>query len=176
MATIPRRRRPAPAPYALAPFDAVLADLVARWAPTADDCWRVAPRTAPPLTPAKVRAWGREGEAMILRRTADDAPLGYAELNRLNRIQKTYWIGHVLVDPAERGQGIGTVLIRLLLRRAFNAKGASRVSLVVFPDNPAAIACYKAAGMSADGWETHSFPAYGRREQLIRFVASPPRR
>ncbi|MCA9244804.1 MAG: GNAT family N-acetyltransferase [Phycisphaerales bacterium] len=171
MATIPRQRQ-SKAGYRLEAFGRDHAELVAAWAPTVDDCWRVAPRTAPPLSAAKVLEWGREGEPLSLFRVGAETPVAYAELNLLNRVQATYWIGHVLVDPAERGQGVGRELMRQVLWRAFNVRGASRVSLVVFPDNPAAIACYKSVGMNAEGWESHNFPAYGRRERLMRFVAT----
>jgi ribosomal protein S18 acetylase RimI-like enzyme len=80
------------------------------------------------------------------------------------------------VDPRHRGRGLGRQLTRLLLRRAFHRYGAWRVSLVVFPENAAAIASYRAAGMYEDGYERHYFASYSRRKRLLRMVAtSAPR-
>jgi ribosomal protein S18 acetylase RimI-like enzyme len=60
----------------------------------------------------------------------------------------------------------------MLLHRAFHLRGARRVSLVVFPENRVAVACYRAAGMHDDAFETHYFPAYRRRARLLRLAAT----
>lgn len=100
------------------------------------------------------------------------APVGYGELNLLNDARREFWLGHLIIDPAFRGMGLGVRLTRLLLRRAFVDHAASCVSLVVFPDNAAAVACYRAAGLYPSGFEQHAFEAYGTRERLLRMSAT----
>ena len=58
----------------------------------------------------------------------------------------TLRFGFVIVDPALRGRGIGREMLRLGLRFAFDLYGADKASLGVFENNPAAAACYRAAG------------------------------
>ena len=66
------------------------------------------------------------------------------------------------------GRGLGTHLTRLLLERAFNQQGARRVTLVVFPENHRALACYRAAGLREAGAEMHYFPPCDRRVRLLK--------
>ena len=82
--------------------------------------------------------------------------------------ERHFWLGHLIVDPRQRGRGLGTHLTRLLLERAFNQQGARRVTLVVFPENHRALACYRAAGLREAGAEIHYFPPCDRRVRLLK--------
>jgi len=61
--------------------------------------------------------------------------------------------GFVIVDPACRGKGYGREMLRLGIAYARETRGAKRIDLGVFANNPAAIRCYEALG----------FREYGRR-------------
>ena len=159
----------------LVKFDPAYADYVVRWVHGAREAFWLAPRTRPPLTAEKICAWQRDGRRPLMLIGPDRTiPLAYGELNILRRQRGEYWLGHLIVDPDLRGQKLGLRLTQLLLRRAFELHGATSVSLVVFPDNPAAIACYRSAGMRDVGSEYHFFPPYERRERLLRFVITRP--
>lgn len=54
--------------------------------------------------------------------------------------------GFVILDPTLRGQGLGKEMLTLALRMAFEVLKAQTVTLGVFENNPAACACYRAAG------------------------------
>ncbi len=54
----------------------------------------------------------------------------------------------VLVDPAERGKGVGKEMLRLALRYAFEISKADAVQLNVFSANVGAMKCYKGAGFT----------------------------
>jgi ribosomal protein S18 acetylase RimI-like enzyme len=156
----------------LAAFDLRHAARVVTWVRGPLEAYWLAPRTPPPLTVEKVRAWSRPGRSpFMLVAAAGRVPLAYGELNELLRRPSEYWLGHLIVDPRHRGRGLGRRLTELLLERAFHVCSARRVSLVVFRENRAAIATYRSAGMRADGCEWHRFASSGRSERLLRFVA-----
>jgi RimJ/RimL family protein N-acetyltransferase len=171
MAANPKPRKTPPL-CRLLPFDPRWAARIVSWVQSAQDAYWVAPRTVPPLTEREVLRWRRpDHEPHMLVADAEAGPIGYGELNRLRQGFRQYWLGHLVVDPASRGRGYGVALTRALLREAFESRGARRVTLVVFPENRAALACYQRAGMRIDGHETHTFAAYGRTEVLVRLAA-----
>ena len=168
------RRRPAPL-CRLAPFEPRWAASVVAWVSDARESYWLAPKTRPPLTVDEVLRWRKPDHDPYMLLLPDRCePVGYGELNRMTGVPRQYWLGHLIVATAERGRGLGIQLTRLLLQEAFEQRGARRVTLVVFQDNLRALDCYRAAGMVDDGYEWHTFPAYGRRECLVRLVARTP--
>ena len=159
------------AALSLCPFDATWADLVCSWVRDAQEAYWLAPTTPPPLTPDDIRSWCRAGRMpLVLCPGQPHRPVAYGELNLLDGGRSHYWLGHLIVDPARRGCGLVQELARQLLGRAFRGLAAARVSLVVFPENERAIACYRKVGFRADGWEVHDFGAYARRVRLLRMA------
>ncbi len=156
---------------ALRRFDCRNAALVASWVGDAREAEWLAPRTAPPITAEKILNWQEAGRQPFELVREDVAVVGYGELNILRSRPHEYWLGHLLIDPEQRGRGLGTALVRLLLERAFNWHAARRVVLVVFTDNKPAIAAYRAAGMRDDGYESHYFAPYQRDVRLLRMDA-----
>ena len=173
MAVNPGIRDATAPPCRLVPFDSARAELVLSWPRDAREVYWLAPKTHPPLTTAEILRWRKPGHDPYMLLEADrEEPIGYGELNGLGGRRRQYWLGHLIVDPAHRGRGCGVLLTRLLLREAFERRGARRVTLVVFPENRRALTCYRAAGMGEDGYETHTFAAYGRQECLVRLAAT----
>lgn len=156
----------------LDPFDRRCAELVASWVLGPREAYWLAPHTWPPIDARKVLSWaGRGRQALQLVPVGQRLPCGYGELNALDAERGEYWLGHLIVSPLWRGRGIGRQLVRSMLTYGFARLGAQRISLVVFDDNAPAIASYRSAGMYMDGFESHEFAAYGRRERLVRMVA-----
>jgi len=60
-------------------------------------------------------------------------------------------IGRVLIDPACRGGGLGTALMREVVRIGFDELGLHRLQLAVYDFNTPAIACYQQAGFVIEG-------------------------
>jgi len=155
----------------LQPFDPAHADLVASWITSNLEAYWLAPQTPPPLTGDRIRRWSApDHEALQLCPPHDRRPVAYGELNILDVYRHAYWLGHLIVDPSLRGRGIGRELTRRLIQRARACYGAMQVSLVVFPANLAAIACYRAAGLVPDGYELHDLHPYGQRVRLLRMT------
>jgi len=166
---------PSSAVLRLEPFRPECAPRVASWVRDEQEAYWIAPRTPPPITAGTVLSWSSPARrALLLMQTGQSAPLGYGELNLLDAVQGSYWLGHLLIDPQRRGCGLGRALTHLLLQRAFSHLGARRVCLVVFEENAAAVACYRAAGLHPDGHEWHYFAPYQRRARLMRMVATSP--
>lgn len=172
MSAVPQPRAADESQTRLAPFEVCHADRVLSWVTTPQEMYWLAPKTRPPLTARDVMSWQAPGhQPFMLLRATPGVPVGYGELNALTGVPHSYWLGHLLVDPAQRGCGYGVALTRRLLERAFVHAGATRVTLVVFPENAAAVHCYERAGLRRDGYEAHYFEVYKRREQLLRMVA-----
>ncbi|NLG43263.1 MAG: GNAT family N-acetyltransferase [Phycisphaerae bacterium] len=176
MALKPGRTNARPtAPYRLEPFDPSQAVLVASWVCDAHEAYWLAPKTAPPVTADDVRAWSRPGyEQLQLVPARGRIPIAYGELNVLDSRRGLYWLGHLLVAPQRRRCGVGAALTSALLNRAFSNYAAAAVTLVVFPDNAPARACYYRAGLREDGWEVHYLPPYQRRVRLLRMSIKRP--
>lgn len=166
-----RGRAAKPMSLCLCDFDALYASTVASWVRSDDELVWLAPRTLPPLTAAKVMAWGRQrANRYLLWNAASATPVGYTELNEMPGENAHFWIGHFLIAPPARGLGLGRKFVHALLWRAFNDLGAREVSLVVFPDNMPAIKSYEACGMNATGREIKHFKERRRQFELIRMA------
>ncbi len=100
-----------------------------------------------------------------------DGPVAYGELNEMKHRADHFWLGHIVTDPAHRGRGFGTMLVRLLIDHAMHVESATKVSLIVFPDNTAAIRCYRRAGLRCMGAEYHQFGESNQRHKMLRFEA-----
>lgn len=164
---------------ALTPFRAAWADVVAGWVRTPQDAFWLAPRTAPPITGEKVRGWSARGrEQFVLRSNpagptaaaAEAPPLAYGELNLLNPQRRSFWLGHLIVDPEQRGRGLGKELTRRLVERGLRVHRARSIALVVFEENSAAVAAYRAAGLREECYEEHYLPPYHCTRRLLRMT------
>lgn len=163
-------------PFRLVRFDPQFAPRVAAWVSSPGELFHLTPTTPPPLTAEKVLAWCRPTDhPFMLMPRGSDCPCGYAELNPMRWHPDQFWIGHVILDPATRGQGVGTQFMELLADMGFETLGAQRLLLIVFPDNEPAIACYRRTGFELCGQEHHRFGPHRRRYRMLRFALEPCR-
>ena len=159
----------------LLPFHEGHGSTIADWVQTAEQLLWLAPATEMPLTMEKVVGWTRPGgQAFILTCDGDETPLGYGELNPMRRQPRHIWLGHAIVRPDQRGRGIGKALIQALVGYAFDRIGADRISLIVFPENTAAVECYRRVGFVPVGQEYHQFGRSKQRHQFLRLEILPP--
>ncbi len=159
----------------LEPFDPRQAASIAGWVETDRDLRWLAPSTPPPLTDAKVIGWQTSGrDTFVLTRDGNPESLGYGELNPMRREVNHFWLGHVIIRPDQRGQGVGRALVQALVDHAFRQLHAKEVSLIVFPDNLAAVQCYVRSGFTVVGEEYPRFGRNGHREKLLRLENKAP--
>ena len=156
-------------PYYLTPFDQMMAPVVAGWARAPQVLFWLAPSTPAPLTAAKVVGWaGPESGPRLFRRDDVLEPIGYLELNPMPGQPGHYWLGHCVIRPEQRGTGLGRLMIQLVLSEAFVTRAASRVSLMVFPENLAAYNCYLGVGFRAVSDQYKYFATTGRRYRMVQ--------
>lgn len=78
--------------------------------------------------------------------------VGHIELLAINRGNRSAIVGRVLIGPETlRGQGLGTEMVRAVLRIGFEELGLHRLGLHVFDFNASAIACYEKVGFRKEG-------------------------
>jgi RimJ/RimL family protein N-acetyltransferase len=84
--------------------------------------------------------------------TETEEVVGHIQLVAIDRENRSARIARVLVGPSQlRGRGIGTQMVRSLLRIGFEELGLHRIELGVFDFNKGAIACYEKAGFQREG-------------------------
>lgn len=155
--------------WGLALFRPWHAPTIARWVRTEQELRWLAPSTPPPLTAEKIVGWKKpDGAAFVLVKGGERAPWGYGEINRWQDCEQHVWLGHVIVRPDQRGRGLGGLLLRALLDEAFERRKSMRVALIVFPDNYAALRCYRRGGFNLSGEEHHQFGHTGPTHRLLR--------
>lgn len=78
----------------------------------------------------------------------------------------------VMVDPAERGKGIGKEMLRLAVKYAFDITKADVVQLMVFDANMAARKCYESVGFTVRSVNESAFTfgneVWGRINMVLR--------
>jgi len=157
----------------LAPCDPLFGPTVASWVRSAEELFLLAPSTRAPLTAAKVARWtARRGRPYLMFEGDDDQPIAYGELNPMVGETGHLWLGHLLVDPDRRRRGVGRRLTRLLVNRAFSIPGTVGLTLVVFPENVAAIRCYERSGFRLAGEQRQRFD--GMRRRMLRYQYDAP--
>ncbi len=159
----------------LIPFDNLYAPTVAGWVLDDRQLTWLAPSTKPPLTAVKVTKWIRpNGHRMLGLVQSNPLPIAYGELNPMMREPGHLWIGHVVVDPFYRQRGLGSHFVEAVCQFGWDNMGADKISLIVFPDNRAAIKCYRRVGFYEIGEEHHAFSDHGPRIRLLRLEIRNP--
>lgn len=162
--------------YELRPFSRIRASLVASWVRDSDELFWLAPQTPPPVSAEKVIGWtSRRGRPTLFWSSDWPEPIGYAEVNDFPGRPGELWIGHFILDPKQRGRGLGGTMLRLLLDQAFGALRAGRVALIVFPENVRAVRCYESGGMIAAGYQDKTFVSKPGVHKMVEMVIERPR-
>lgn len=94
--------------------------------------------------------------------------VGYITLRTPTDDSSEQRLGFVIVDDSKRGQGFGKTLVSMAIDYAFQKLGATKVSLGVFENNPAAIRCYESVGFHrVVRQETESYECLGETWNCI---------
>jgi [ribosomal protein S18]-alanine N-acetyltransferase len=130
-------------PLRLRPFPADAASIVSGWATTDEEVAMWCGHPAAPVPPGQINAWAREDGVQPFGLYRGGRLVAYGELWVDDR-EAEVELARLIVDPGERGQGLGRRLAAGLAGLARSRY--PRVFLRVHPDNVAAQRCYAAAG------------------------------
>lgn len=79
--------------------------------------------------------------------------IGHISLGNIDRVHKSARVGKVLVGSTEvRGKGIGSEMMKAILKIAFEELKLHKVTLGVFDFNTSAIRCYEKVGFVREGF------------------------
>lgn len=136
---------------ALLPFRREDAPTMARWLADPRVLAAAAPGWPHPVSATHIlREYFEDGSpAEHFRAALDGVTIGHAALRAT--AEASGHLYHILVDPLLHGRGFGGALMRAVCRLAFDERGLHRLTLYVFDDNAAAIACYLRAGFRIEG-------------------------
>ena len=139
----------------LRPLSADLAGVVSSWAQTAEEVFMWCGLPAAPVPAGQINAWADEDWVLPFGLYQDERLVAYGEL-WIDDDEAGVELARLIVDPAERGQGLGQRLVSGLADLARCTYPL--VFLRVVPRNIAARRCYAAAGFEpaepdqAAGW------------------------
>lgn len=105
------------------------------------------PLTAEQLERYRARCEDDEHSWAFTALREDGMPVGHFLMRMADYGQESVHLGFVIVDPSQRGKGVGKEMLRSALHYAFACLGMKRVTLGVFDSNPAAHHCYLSAGL-----------------------------
>lgn len=106
------------------------------------------------FTPEEFEENLREGQAEWgdMGFTATDEkgkPVGFFKMS-INHVENTGFFKCIIVDGSKRGVGLGRKMLGKAVKYAFQIADVDEVRLIVFDDNPAAVACYTKVGFEAE--------------------------
>ena len=95
-----------------------------------------------PMTESQERSWiahldDARQRVWIIEALPEGRPVGLVSLDDWAHVARHAELGVALLEPAERGHGLGEEAIRLALRHGFEEMNLQRVHLNVHEDNPA---------------------------------------
>jgi RimJ/RimL family protein N-acetyltransferase len=139
------------APFARPHFESLIA-----WSRSAEQLFAWAgPSFSFPLDSAQLSRHVRESPAANrLPFTAcdpDGKPVGHLELADVDREQRSAYVVRGVVDPELRRMGVGTAMMRAVLRVAFDELALHRVEARVFATSKAALSAWEGCGFVREG-------------------------
>jgi [ribosomal protein S18]-alanine N-acetyltransferase len=135
-------------PLHLRAFPAELAGVVSGWTQTDEEVRMWCGAKAAPVTAEQINAWAQEDWVQPFGLYRGQELVAYGEL-WVDDDEAEVELARLIVDPSERGQGLGQYLAVELTRLA--RLRHPRVFLRVHPGNVAALRCYGAAGFESVG-------------------------
>ncbi len=97
-----------------------------------------------------------------------EAYLGQIDLVKIDWKNRVGTLGIIVGAPENRGRGIGTEAIRLLLEFAFQRLNLHRIELEARDYNTRALRCYRKCGFQEEGRVRQNFFIRGRYTDTVR--------
>lgn len=143
----------------LRPYRLEDAEAVADWSHDPETTRWMGPRFRLPRTVEVVRERLEEllsnppsdGEFFVVADAVTGAYRGAVDLTSIDAVDGVGVLSLVIARAKDRGRGLGTEAVGLLLDHAFGPLALNKVELRVSAGNPAALRCYQKAGFRVEG-------------------------
>jgi|SRR5215813_11100109 len=150
-------------------FPAELAGVVSGWTQTDEEVFMWCGAGAAPVTAEQIRAWARGVGVQPFGLYRGNRLVAYGEL-WVDDDEAEVELARLIVDPGERGQGLGRYLAAELARLARFRH--PRVFLRVHRGNIAALRCYAAAGFEPVGSDQAAIWNVGQPVDYVWLIAA----
>jgi len=106
-----------------------------------------------PVTKAQLIEKNQErgDKRLIYKGIVDDEAVAHGEIGLIDETNQSARLCKILINPAQRGKGLGTRWIKTLVDIGFVELKLNRIELNVYDYNQPAIACYQKAGFIIEG-------------------------
>jgi RimJ/RimL family protein N-acetyltransferase len=108
-----------------------------------------------------------EGIVFMIRTIDENKAIGFVELDGISFHNGNSWIGIGIGERGYWGKGIGTEVMRIIARYAFEELGLYRLTLNVFAYNTRAIRAYEKVGFVIEGRAAEVLHREGRRWDIV---------
>lgn len=88
---------------------------------------------------------------LTVRELSDMRLLGYAHVMNIHPVFRSAEIGMVIGEAADRGRGLGTEAMALVMSHCWRDLALERLSLFVYGDNARALGAWRRAGFVQEG-------------------------
>ena len=109
--------------------------------------------------------WSKE-EGMLAIVSADDDILGHIEFFKTVNYLDEFELSYVVYAAEQRGKGVATEAIHLLVRYLFETKRMNRIRLVIHPDNAASRRLAEKCGFRHEGTARGAWYNKGRHQDV----------
>lgn len=138
----------------IVPFTAQYSEKVRSWIDSEETLFDVCRGKEFPPANDIVDTWQRKDVNSYLMVSAGK-PIAYAELwSRPNEMAVE--IAHLIVDPVRRGEGYGSLMVRLLYEQGSARNDVAKVIINLYNENPVALSCFLKAGFELVGTTAHT--------------------
>lgn len=109
--------------------------------------------------------WSKE-EGMLVMVSAQDEILGHIEFFKTVNYLDEYELSYQLYAIEQRGKGVTTEAVNLLVRYLFESKRMNRIRLVIHPDNQASRRLAEKCGFKHEGTARGAWYNKGRHQDV----------
>ncbi|WP_152392340.1 GNAT family N-acetyltransferase [Paenibacillus guangzhouensis] len=113
-----------------------------------------APKIRYPWLPEQMMSVAMQRRSLTVVVDAVDRPIAYANLYDFELEAGCCWLGNVLVSPAYRGQAVASYLVEVMMNRAKDEHGCTRLKLYCHNTNTRALLLYSKLGFRPCGSKT----------------------
>ena len=110
-----------------------------------------APKIRYPWTPDQMMNVAAQRRSLTVIADAEDRPIAYSNLYDFELETGCCWLGNVLVSPAHRGQAVAPYLVEVMMNRARDEHGCTRMKLYCHNTNTRALLLYSKLGFRPCG-------------------------